>query len=70
VYAGARPPKLFAVVAGGNHIGAFEDDVDRPAVVALVADFVRAYVSGDAGAAERIGGDADVPGVISLRARE
>jgi alpha-beta hydrolase superfamily lysophospholipase len=68
VYAAARPPKLFAVVSGGSHIGAFEDDTRRPAVVALVADFLRAYVLGDAAAASRLAGDADIPGVLSLRA--
>jgi len=70
VYAVARPPKLFAVVSGGSHIGAFEDDIRRPAVVTLVADFLRAYLVGDTGAASRVTGDADVPGVLVLRATE
>lgn len=70
VYASARPPKMFSVVHGGNHIGAFEDDARRPAVVNLVADFLRAYVLGDAAAAARLPSDADVPGVLSLRASE
>jgi len=70
VYAAARAPKLFAVVSGGTHIGAFEDDSRRPAVVALVADFLRAHVLGDPVAGSRLAGDADVPGVLSLRAGE
>jgi pimeloyl-ACP methyl ester carboxylesterase len=70
VYAAARPPKVFVIVSGGTHIGAFEDDTRRPAVVALVADFLRTYVLGDTVAASRLDRDADVPGVLSLRARE
>jgi len=70
VYASARAPKMFAVVHGGTHIGAFEDDVRRPAVVALVADFLRTWVLGDADAAARLSGDADVPDVLSLVATE
>ena len=70
VYIAARAPKLFAVVRGGSHIGAFEDDSSRPAVVAFVADFLSAYVLGDAAAASRLVSDADVPGVLSLRASE
>jgi alpha-beta hydrolase superfamily lysophospholipase len=70
VYATARAPKLFAVVSGGTHIGAFEDDSRRSAVVALVADFLRAYVLGDATAASRLAADASVPGVLTLRASD
>jgi pimeloyl-ACP methyl ester carboxylesterase len=70
VYASARPPKFFAVISGGSHIGAFEDDTRRPAVVALVADFLRVFVLGDTAASSRLPTDANVPGVLSLRARE
>jgi alpha-beta hydrolase superfamily lysophospholipase len=70
VYASARAPKMLAVVHGGTHIGAFEDDVRRPAVVALVADFLRASVLGDADAVARLPGDAEVPDVLSLLANE
>jgi hypothetical protein len=35
-----------------------------------VADFLRTYVLGDPVAASRLDRDADVPGVLSLRARE
>jgi hypothetical protein len=70
VYATARAPKLFAVVSGGTHIGAFEDDSRRPAVVALVTDFLRAHVLGDGAAASRLAGDASVPGVLTLRASD
>jgi alpha-beta hydrolase superfamily lysophospholipase len=70
VYAAARPPKLFAVVSGGSHIGAFEDDVHRPAVVTLVAGFLRAFLLGDTAAASHLPADADQPGVLVLRASE
>jgi alpha-beta hydrolase superfamily lysophospholipase len=70
VYTSAHAPKLFAVVSGGSHIGAFEDDNHRPAVVTLVADFLRAYVLGESAATARLAGDADVPGVLSPRASE
>jgi alpha-beta hydrolase superfamily lysophospholipase len=68
LYDAARPPKLFAVVHGGTHIDAFESDASRPAVVRLVADFLRAHVLLDPGAAARLGADASVPGVLELRA--
>ena len=70
VYAATRPPKLFAVVSGGSHIGAFEDDVHRPAVVALVAEFLHAFLLDDGVAAAHLPAAADVPGVLSLRATE
>jgi len=56
--------------SGGSHIGAFEDDIHRPPVVVLVADFLRAYVLGDTTAASRLPSDADAPGLLSLRASE
>jgi predicted dienelactone hydrolase len=70
VYASARPPKWFVAVEGGTHIGAFEDDTTRPAVVALVADFVRATLLGREASAHRLDADATVPGVLELRERE
>jgi pimeloyl-ACP methyl ester carboxylesterase len=70
VYATARAPKMFAVVNDGNHIGAFEDDTRRPAVALLVADFLRAHMLGDQAAWARLPADAEVSGVLSLRASE
>jgi alpha-beta hydrolase superfamily lysophospholipase len=70
VYRAAHPPKLFVVVAGGTHIGAFEDDAHRRAVVTLVTDFLAAQLRADAAAAARLQADADVPGVLTLRGRE
>jgi alpha-beta hydrolase superfamily lysophospholipase len=68
IYDVARPPKLFAVVHGGNHIGAFEDDARRPAVVHLIAEFLRTYLLHDADAEARLHQAASVPGVLELRA--
>jgi pimeloyl-ACP methyl ester carboxylesterase len=70
VYACARPPKWFVGVEGGTHIGAFEDATTRPAVVALVADFVRATLLGKEASTNRLETDASVPGVLTLRERE
>ena len=70
VYDAAQAPKVFAVVSGGTHIGAFEDDIHRPPVVALVSEFLRAYVLGEASAASQLIDKANVPGVLSLRASE
>jgi pimeloyl-ACP methyl ester carboxylesterase len=70
VSSAGRPPKLFAVILGGSHIGAFEDDVHRPAVAALVADFLRAFLEADQAATARLEMDAQVPGTLALRARE
>jgi pimeloyl-ACP methyl ester carboxylesterase len=64
VYAASPGPKRLVLVEGGSHIGAFEDDASRPAVVALVADFVRASLLGDGDAAARLDADANVPGVL------
>ena len=64
VYAASPGPKRLALVEGGSHIGAFEDDTSRPAVVALVADFLRAYLVNDAQASARLDADANVPGVL------
>jgi len=68
IYDAARPPKLFAVVRGGNHIGAFEDDARRPAVVHLIAEFLRTCLLHDTDAATRLHQAASVPGVLELRA--
>jgi hypothetical protein len=64
VYAASPGPKRLALVQGGSHIGAFEDDASRPAVVALVADFLRAYLLNDTAASARLDADVDVPGVL------
>jgi len=64
VYAASPGPKRFVLVEGGSHIGAFEDDASRPAVVTLVADFLRASIAGDAAANARLDADSNVPGVL------
>ena len=68
IYDVAGSPKLFVVVHGGSHIGAFEDDARRPAVAHLVADFLRAYLLHDTNAQARLPQDASVPDVLELRA--
>jgi len=68
IYDVARPPKLFVVVHGGSHIGAFEDDARRPAVAHLIGEFLRAYLLHDTDAAARLPQDASVPDVLELRA--
>jgi hypothetical protein len=68
VYDAARPPKLLVIVHGGTHIGAFESDTSRPAVVQLVADFLRTYLLHDPFAAARVIPEANVPGILELRA--
>ena len=53
-------------VRGGGHLDAFTSARTRPAVVALVDDFLRAALGGDAAAADRIAADASVPGTLDL----
>ena len=55
--------KRLVLVEGGSHIGAFEDDASRPAVVTLVADFLRPSIVNDA-AAPRLDAESNVPGVL------
>jgi pimeloyl-ACP methyl ester carboxylesterase len=64
VYAASSGARRLVLVEGGSHIGAFEDDASRPAVVALVNDFLRASVSGDVAATARLDADSNVPGVL------
>jgi pimeloyl-ACP methyl ester carboxylesterase len=64
VYAASPGPKRLVLVEGGSHIGAFEDDTSRAAVVTLVADFLRASVGGDAVADARLDAESNVPGVL------
>jgi predicted dienelactone hydrolase len=70
VYDAAQAPKLLVIVHGGSHIGALESDASRPYVVQLVADFLRTYLLHDLSAASRIVADANVPGVLTLDAKQ
>ena len=65
VSAASPGPKRLVLVEGGSHIGAFEDDTSRPAVVTLVADFLRAYMLGDGAATARLDVESTVPGVLT-----
>jgi pimeloyl-ACP methyl ester carboxylesterase len=64
VYAASPGTKRLVLIEGGSHIGAFEDDTSRPAVVTLLADFLRATVVNDAAANERLDAESNVPGVL------
>ena len=64
VHAASPGSKLLALIEGGTHIGAFEDDASRPDVVNLIADFLRAFLLGDPAASARLDADRNVPGVI------
>jgi fermentation-respiration switch protein FrsA (DUF1100 family) len=66
LFADATGSKLLVTVDGGSHLGPFTSDAVEPAVGALVADFLRAHLAGDAAAAWRLGGDASVPGELTL----
>src|SRR5262245_35291636 len=64
VYAASPGVKRLVLIEGGSHIGAFEDDASRPAVVSVVTDFLRASLLGDAAADARLDSDSNVPGVL------
>jgi predicted dienelactone hydrolase len=63
-------PRYLVAVAGGGHDDAFVGSRSRPAVAALVADFLRAYLVDDANARARIADDASVDGVLDLVASD
>jgi alpha-beta hydrolase superfamily lysophospholipase len=66
LFADATGSKMLVTVDGGSHLGPFTTDATEPAVGALVADFLRAHLDTDFGAAQRLSGDASVPGELSL----
>jgi dienelactone hydrolase len=61
-------PRYLVAVPGGGHDDAFVGSRSRAAVVALVADFLRAYLVDDANARARLVSDASVDGVLDLLA--
>jgi fermentation-respiration switch protein FrsA (DUF1100 family) len=66
LYDGATGPRMLVAVEGGSHLGPFTNDPSEPAVATLAVDFLRAHLTGDASAADRLNADADVPGVLTL----
>lgn len=68
LYDDATGTRYLVTVLGGSHLGPFTDGAARPAVSTLVADFLRAELSGDGGAAAAIAGDANVPDLLALAA--
>ena len=68
LYAQDSGSKMLVTVLGGSHLGPFTTDPVRPAISALIADFLRVHLSGDRPAASRLGADANVPGELALAA--
>jgi alpha-beta hydrolase superfamily lysophospholipase len=58
LFDGARGPKWLVTVAGGSHEGPFTVGAAVTPLSVVVADFLRAFLSGDAAAGARIGEDA------------
>jgi alpha-beta hydrolase superfamily lysophospholipase len=67
LFDGARGPKWLVTVAGGSHDGPFTVGAAVTAVGVLVADFLRAFLSGDANAGARVSDDAQA-GPLALTA--
>jgi len=63
-------PRSLVAVPGGGHDDAFSSARTRDAVIALVSDFLRAYLAADDAAHARLVGDASDPGVLELLASD
>jgi predicted esterase len=63
LFAGATGAKWLVGVTGGSHLAPFTTDAVRPEISVLVADFLRAELSGDAAASARIATDATASGL-------
>jgi hypothetical protein len=63
-------PRYLVAVPGGGHDDAFLGLRSRDAVIALVSDFLRAYLVGDGEARTRLVDDASRPGVLELVASD
>jgi predicted dienelactone hydrolase len=63
-------PRYLVAVPGGGHDDSFVGLRSRRAVVALVVDFLRAYLVQDTHARARVVGDASVDGVLDLLASD
>ena len=68
LYADATGPKMLVTVDGGSHLGPFTTDPVEPVIGTLVGDFLDAHLRNDAAAAQRLPGDADVAGALTLAA--
>ena len=68
LYDDATDTRYLVTVLGGSHLGPFTDGAARPAVSTLLADFLRAELSGDTAAAAAITGDANASGLLALAA--
>ena len=53
---------------GAGHLEPYTTGSQRPAIAALVIDFLRAQLQGDRTANARIAGDANAPGILQLAA--
>jgi predicted dienelactone hydrolase len=63
-------PRYLVAVPDGGHNDAFLGTRSRDAVIALVSDFMRAYLVGDGDARARLVEDASSPGVLELLASD
>jgi fermentation-respiration switch protein FrsA (DUF1100 family) len=64
----ASGPKWLVTAVGGDHLGPSTSAPWVQPVGALVGDFFSAELGGNTAAVSRIGGDANVPGVLALAA--
>jgi predicted dienelactone hydrolase len=65
----ASTPAYLLRVLGGSHEGPFTRDSSRPAIAAVVADFLTATLTDDPSALDRMAVDGNVEGVLQLDAR-
>jgi predicted dienelactone hydrolase len=63
-------PRYLVGVPGAGHNDAFLSNRSRDAVIALVSDFLRAYLVGDADARARLAADASYADVLELLASD
>ena len=68
LYDDATGAKTLVGVLSGTHLGPFTTDAVRPAISALIADFLHAHLQGDRAAADRLVADASAPGLTLLAA--
>jgi pimeloyl-ACP methyl ester carboxylesterase len=66
LYDEATGSKLLVTVLGGSHLGPFTTDPERSAIDALIDDFLRANLSGDRAAVDRLTADANITGELAL----
>jgi dienelactone hydrolase len=69
-FAAARRPKFLLKLLGAGHLPPYTYEQPQLGIVERVTiDFLNRYLDGDDGAADKLAGDGDVPGVSTLIAR-